>query len=271
MSERLLATRYVAAFISEEEEHIILPTDPAALARGRYIVASDPLDGSSNIDCNVPVGTIFGVWDRVTPRGTPVDPAVDAHQPGRAQLASGYVLYGSSVMMVITLGPGSGVHGFTLDPAIGEFVLSHENMRYPDKVKNYSVNEGNSALWGPGLLEYIAWCKTEDKATARPYAARYVGSLISDFHRNLLYGGIYLYPADRKNKDGKLRLMYEAAPLALISAEAGGKASSGFADILDIVPVSLHHKVPLFIGNGPEVDRAVSYVARDIAAAASSK
>eukprot|EP00300_Choanocystis_sp_HF-7_P040280 c6744_g1_i1.p2 GENE.c6744_g1_i1~~c6744_g1_i1.p2 ORF type:complete len:354 (+),score=82.62 c6744_g1_i1:32-1063(+) len=262
MCERLLGTGHVAAIVSEEEEDIVYPSDASVATGAHYIVACDPLDGSSNIDCNGGVGTFVGIWKRVTPAGTPIDPKVDVLQCGRALVASGFVMYSSSVIFVLTLGKGTGVHGFTLDPTIGEFVLSHENVRFPAAIKNYSVNEGNSVNWSQGMKDYIAWCKETDKATARPYGARYAGAMCVDIFRTILYGGIFMYPADAKNKDGKLRLMYELVPTAFCFEEAGGKASSGAADILDIVPTSIHHRSPFFGGTAAEVERAVAFVSR---------
>jgi len=261
MKERLLymsAGHGVCAYISEEEPDVIYPHPD--FAGGKYIVATDPLDGSSNIDCNVPVGTIFGIFRRQTDPTERVDEERDLKQIGRNMVAAGYVLYGPSVVMVMTIGGGTGVHGFTLDPSIGEFVLSHEDMKIPDRVKCFSVNEGNWPYWNDHMKAYIDWIKTADPETKRPYGGRYVGSLVSDFHRNLLYGGIYMYPGDSRNASGKLRVLYENGPLSLIAEEAGGRGSNGETDILDILVENIHERAPLFIGNKAEVDRAERFL-----------
>lgn len=229
----------VAGMASEEEEDFI-PV-PKEWPRGNYLVCFDPLDGSSNIDANVSIGTIFGIWRlwrRESLEG--VVPVSEILQEGRALIGAGYVTYGSSTVFVYTT--GAGVHGFTLDPSIGEFLLHHDNIRIPERGKIYSVNEGNSHRWSEGVRAYVE----EVKAT---YTARYIGSLVADFHRNLLYGGIFLYPADQKNPNGKLRLMFEAAPLAFVCEQAGGAASTGTGRILDVKPTDLHQRTPLIIGS----------------------
>lgn len=258
MKQRLMSTKYVLAYVSEEEEEVTYADGSSQSAK--YVICTDPLDGSSNIDCNVGVGTIFGIWRRVTEMGTPCDPQADCLQSGRAMLASGYVLYGSSVVFVLTLGGGTGVHEFTLDPELGEFVLSDESMTYPDVVKNYSINEGNSIKWDQGVRDLVDYFKADNKDNGTPISARYIGSLVADQHRSLKYGGIYAYPADRKNTNGKLRLLYECAPLALISEEAGGRSSNGLIDTLDIEPTSFHMRTPLYIGNKDAVDLADQFV-----------
>ncbi|MDH5511520.1 MAG: class 1 fructose-bisphosphatase, partial [Nitrospinota bacterium] len=217
---------------------------------GKYTLAFDPLDGSSNIDANVSIGTIFSIHRKISnsPKGT-VD---DFLQVGRKQVAAGYIIYGSATMLVLTF--GMGVHGFTLDPSIGEFLLSHPNIRTPARGRIYSVNEGNTSKWDERATRAVEYFKANDKETGRPYSSRYIGSLVADFHRNLLYGGIFMYPADRGNPEGKLRLLYEASPLAFICEQAGGAAISGGEDILDIKPTSLHQRVPLFIGSKDDVD-----------------
>lgn len=216
---------------------------------GKYIVVFDPLDGSSNIDANVSIGTIFSIYRRRMPLAS-VD-ETDVLQPGCDQVAAGYVIYGSSTMFVYTT--GHGVHGFTLDPGIGEYLLSHENITTPFNAKIFSVNEGNEPQWDPKVVEVVRRLKHgRDKCgaqDARPMTARYVGSLVSDFHRNLLYGGVFLYPATAKRPSGKLRLLYEAAPMAMIAENAGGYASDGSRRILDIRPDDLHQRVPLYIGS----------------------
>ncbi|KNC49107.1 fructose-1,6-bisphosphatase [Thecamonas trahens ATCC 50062] len=264
MKQRLMSTKYVLAYISEEEEALTF-ADPESKT-AKFVVATDPLDGSSNVDVNVGVGTIFGIWERKTERGTACDPDVDCLQRGRDMIASGYVLYGSSVVFVLTVGAGSGVHEFTLDPALGEFVLSREFMTYPDKFKHYSVNEGNYAKWDSGVKNFVDYCKAVDKETNRPISARYIGSFVADFHRNLIYGGLYMYPADSKNARGKLRVMYECAPLALLSEEAGGRATDGEVDILDIIPTGPHMRSPLYIGTTESVDLAGKFLSGEIEA-----
>ena len=224
---------------------------------GKYVLNYDPLDGSSNIDANISTGTIFSIHRRVTP-GSGHGDATDCMQAGKLQVAAGYIVYGPSTMFVYTT--GMGVHGFTYDPSVGEFLLSHEDIRVPARGKLYSVNEGNTARWDEGVRRYIDYLKADDSASGRPYSSRYIGSLVSDFHRNLLYGGIFLYPADRKNRDGKLRLLYEAAPLALIAEQAGGAASDGRRRILDIVPAHLHQRTPLVIGSGEDVREAEAFI-----------
>ncbi len=212
---------------------------------GQYIVLLDPLDGSSNIEVNVSVGTIFSIYrlqDGVT------KPSLeDAYQPGVNQVAAGYIVYGSSTMLVYTT--GHGVNGFTLEPSIGEFLLSHPNIRTPKLASSYSINEGNYNSFQRGLKEYIKWVQVSDPTTKRPYSTRYIGSFVSDFHRNLLKGGIYIYPATTKSPNGKLRLMYEANPLAFIVEQAGGRATDGQMRIMEKQPEKLHQRTPLYIGS----------------------
>ena len=241
---------------SEEEEEPILT--PAGYPSGKYVVLFDPLDGSSNIDVNVSIGTIFSIHERKSQVGTKGG-IEDLQQPGTKQVAAGYVIYGSSTMLVYTT--GEGVHGFTLDPAVGEFFLSHVNIRMPERGAIYSVNEGNAARWSEPVRSWVDWLKTPDKTSGRPYSARYVGSLVADFHRTLLKGGIFAYPADSKNEHGKLRLMYEAAPMAMIAEQAGGAATTGSARILELVPETLHQRVPLYIGSKGDVEDACRFVA----------
>jgi fructose-1,6-bisphosphatase I len=245
---------HVCALASEEEAELIPIPDGYPL--GKYIVLLDPLDGSSNIDANVSVGTIFSIHRRITKEGKGT--LEDVLQPGYKQVGAGYILYGSSTMMVYST--GHGVHGFTLDPTVGEFLLSHKNIRIPEKGKIYSINEGNANRWGKGVQNYINYLKEEDKKTDRPYSSRYIGSLVADFHRNLLYGGIFLYPADSKNPKGKLRLLYEAAPMAYLVEQAGGLASTGYERILDIQPTELHQRVPLIIGSREDVLMAEKFI-----------
>jgi len=217
---------------------------------GRYVVIFDPLDGSSNIDVNVSVGTIFSILERDPGGFNSNDPAADVLQPGHKQLAAGYIVYGSSTVLVYTT--GEGVHLFTLDPSVGAFILAEEHIKMPDKGKNYSVNEGNYNSFPAGVKKYLEWCKTEE---AGPYSARYIGSLVADFHRTLLRGGLFLYPATAKSPKGKLRLLYEANPIAFIAEQADGAATDGKTRILEKVPTSLHERTPLYVGSKGEMDR----------------
>lgn len=243
---------------SEEDANAI--EIPPQYPCGPYTIAFDPLDGSSNIDANVPVGTIFSVHRKISkgPRGD----EEDLLQAGRKQMAAGYIIYGSSTMMVYST--GHGVHGFTLDPSVGEFLLSHPNICTPKRGRMYSANESNFRFWSEGIRRYVSYLKELDKPSGRPYNARYIGSLVADFHRNLLTGGIFLYPADFKDPrrpTGKLRLLYEAAPLAFIVENAGGYATDGTQNVLDIEPTSLHQRVPLFIGCYEDVKEAERFMA----------
>ncbi len=249
---------HLCVMASEENEDVL--HIPDNYPKGKYVLLYDPLDGSSNIDANVTIGTIFSIYRRVSTasKGT----LADCTQPGYKQIAAGYVVYGSSTMLVYTT--GDGVHGFTLDPSIGEFLLSHENIRIPKRGKIYSVNEGNYAYWGSGVKKYIKHLQEEDKATNRPYSGRYIGSLVADIHRTLLYGGIFLYPGDSKHSEGKLRLMYEANPLAFIVEQAGGRATNGTQRILDVVPNKLHQKIPLFIGSEEDVLMCEQFLYQEI-------
>lgn len=238
-----------------EEREDVIPI-PDEFKCGHYVLLYDPLDGSSNIDANVSIGTIFSIYRKISAgeRGT----KEDCLQPGHKQVAAGYVIYGSSTLLVYTA--GRGVHGFTLDPSVGEFLLSHENIQIPKRATIYSVNEGNTNNWDEGMKRYIEHIKTPDKATGRPYASRYIGSLVADFHRNLLYGGIFLYPADKKNPKGKLRVLYEANPLAFLVEQAGGAASNGQQRIIDIQPTDLHQRTPLLIGSRDDVKEAEEFL-----------
>lgn len=240
----------------EREEFIPIPAD---FSCGHYALMYDPLDGSSNIDANVSIGTIFSIQRKISKgdRGG----LEDLLQPGHKQVGAGYVIYGSSTIMVYTA--GMGVYGFTLDPTVGEFLLSHPDIKTPKRAKVYSVNEGNTANWNSGTRRYVEHLKTPDQASGRPYSSRYVGSLVADFHRNLLYGGIFLYPADKKSPNGKLRLLYEANPLGLIAEQAGGAASTGKQRILDIAPTELHQRTPLIIGSADDVKEAESFLSAD--------
>lgn len=233
----------VCAIVSEEEDSVI----DLQNGSGKYVVAIDPLDGSSNIDVNISIGTIFSIYRRKTPVGSPIQ-LEDIMQPGSEQVAAGYVLYGSSTMLVYTT--GFGVNGFTYEASLGEFFLSHPDIQAPKDGKIYSINEGSELEWCQEIKEYVLSCKQ------REYSARYIGSLVADFHRNLLKGGIYLYPATVKNPNGKLRLLYEANALALIAEQAGAQATDGNQRILDIQPESLHQRTPLIIGSSRMVQEA---------------
>jgi fructose-1,6-bisphosphatase I len=212
----------------------------------KYVVCVDPLDGSSNIDVNVSVGTIFSIYRRLSPVGEPAV-AEDFLQPGSAMVAAGYIMYGSSTMLVYT--SGNGVYGFTLDPSIGEFCLSHPTIESPADGKIYSINEGNYERFPTGVKKYIKYCQEKDSAAGRPYKSRYIGSLAADFHRNLLKGGIFLYPRTDNNPDGKLRLVYECNPIAFIAEQAGGCATDGHERILDVLPTGIHQRSPLYVGS----------------------
>ncbi|RPI80102.1 MAG: class 1 fructose-bisphosphatase [Desulfobacteraceae bacterium] len=240
---------------SEEVDNLI--EIPADFPKGNYILLFDPLDGSTNIDVNISIGTIFGIYKKLSQNSGQDYLLTDVLQPGFRQVAAGYFLYGSSTMMVYTT--GKGVHGFTLYPSVGEFLLSHENIRIPEKGKTYSVNEGNYLYWDEKTRALVDYFKMKDKAGGRPYTSRYVGSLVADFHRNLLKGGLFMYPADLKDPKkpkGKLRLMLEANPLAMVIKQAGGYASDGTRPILEIQPRELHQRTPLFIGSKQDVELA---------------
>jgi len=246
------------AIASEENEELI-EIDSKVSRNARYVVCMDPLDGSSNIDVNVSIGTIFSIYRRKDEQ-TGNDYLSDFLQKGVEQVAAGYVIYGSSTMLVYTT--GKGVNGFTLDPSIGEFCLSHPDMKIPKTGAIYSVNEGNYTHFPHGVKEYIRYCQQEDKATNRPYSTRYIGSLVADFHRNMIKGGIYIYPSTAKSPNGKLRLLYECNPLAFIIEQAGGLASDGFKRIVEIQPESLHQRTPLFIGSYEMVKKAEEMMAQ---------
>lgn len=252
---------HLCVMASEENEGIV--RIPEQFPTGKYVLMFDPLDGSSNIDVDINIGTIFSIHRRITVGRHGSE--ADCLQRGASQVAAGYVIYGSSTVLVYTM--GDSVHGFTLDPAVGEFFLSHENIRIPPKGKIYSVNEGNAQLWPAGLRRWIVDMQTpkpgEDGTMAAPYSARYVGSLVADFHRTLLKGGVFAYPADKKNPQGKLRLLYEAAPMAFLCEAAGGAASTGTRRILDVAPTALHQRVPLYIGSKEDVAAAERFLRED--------
>ncbi len=236
--------------MASEEDEAPIPV-PANVPAGKYVVLYDPLDGSSNIDVNVSIGTIFSIHRRVTPSGPGT--LVDCLQPGTKQIVSGYILYGSSTMLVYTT--GNGVHGFTLDPTIGEFLLSHPFIRIPEVGKYYSVNESNWNKWSPATQRVVTAFKNGDGAV-QAKNARYIGSLVADIHRNLISGGIFLYPGDVRTPQGKLRLLYEGAPLAFVVEQAGGAATDGRGRIMDLVPGDLHQRTPLVIGSKTDVEFA---------------
>lgn len=240
---------------SEENDDFITIEGQGEDHNNKYVVLMDPLDGSSNIDVNVSVGTIFSIYRRVTPAGTPVT-IDDFLQPGRDQVAAGYIIYGTSTMLVYTT--GHGVNGFTLNPAIGTFYLSHPNMLFPEIGQIYSVNEGNYVHFPDGVKKYIKYCQEEGEG--RPYTSRYIGSLVSDIHRNMIKGGIYMYPKSSKATNGKLRLLYECNPMAFIVEQAGGKASDGFTRIMDLEPTELHERVPFFCGSKRMVEKAEMFM-----------
>ncbi len=239
----------VCGIASEEEEDFMVINSTDHQHQNKYVVLIDPLDGSSNIDVNVSVGTIFSIYRRVTPVGSPVN-IDDFLQKGTEQVAAGYIIYGTSTMLVYTT--GDGVNGFTLNPAIGTFYLSHPNITFPEKGTIYSVNEGNYSHFPKGIKDYIKYCQEEEDN--RPYTSRYIGSLVSDFHRNMIKGGIYLYPQSYTFPEGKLRLLYECNPMAFIAEQAKGRASDGFGRILDIQPTTLHQRVPFICGSPSMVE-----------------
>lgn len=253
--QTLINRNIVCGIASEEEEDFVSINSQDENHQNKYVVLIDPLDGSSNIDVNVSVGTIFSVFRRVTPVGTAVQ-IEDFLQEGNKQVAAGYVIYGTSTMLVYTT--GHGVNGFTLNPAIGTFYLSHPNMKFSEDGKIYSINEGNYIHFPQGIKNYIKYCQMEEGD--RPYTSRYIGSLVSDFHRNMIKGGIYIYPQTSTNPNGKLRLLYECNPMAFIAEQAGGKASDGFTRIMDIVPTELHQRVPFICGSKNMVEKAEEFM-----------
>ena len=245
----------VCGIASEEEDDFVAVNSQDGNNQNKYVVLIDPLDGSSNIDVNVSVGTIFSIYRRVTPVGQPVQKE-DFLQKGSEQVAAGYVVYGTSTMLVYTT--GHGVNGFTLNPALGTFYLSHPNMEFPEEGSIYSVNEGNYVHFPQGVKNYIKYCQSEGEG--RPYTSRYIGSLVSDFHRNMIKGGIYFYPKSSKNEAGKLRLLYECNPMAFLAEQANGKASDGYTRIMDIDPTELHQRVPFFAGSKKMVEKAEEFM-----------
>ncbi|HAS5183285.1 TPA: class 1 fructose-bisphosphatase [Vibrio cholerae] len=243
--------------VASEEEDEAVAFSKELNKNAKYVVLMDPLDGSSNIDVNVSVGTIFSIYRRVSPVGTPPTQE-DFLQPGNKQVAAGYVIYGSSTMLVYTT--SNGVNGFTYDPSLGTFYLSHENMRIPENGKIYSINEGNYIRFPTGVKKYIKFCQENVPEEGRPYTSRYIGSLVADFHRNLLKGGIYLYPSTQSHPNGKLRLLYECNPMAFLIEQAGGLASDGARRIMDIKPTELHQRVPFFVGSKNMVHKVETFL-----------
>ena len=260
-NEQLIAALTVGgeccAIASEENEDII-QIDNHQSKNAKYVVAFDPLDGSSNIDANVSIGTIFSIYRRTSLSGPGT--VEDFLQKGTEQVGAGYIIYGSSTVLMYTT--GKGVNGFTLDPSIGEFCLSHPNIKIPKQGNIYSMNEGNYVHFPDGVKKFIKWCQEDDKATNRPFSSRYIGSAVADVHRNLLYGGIFIYPTTSKSPKGKLRLLYECNPMAFIVEQAGGRATDGFGRIMEIETKSLHQRTPLFIGSTEIVEHAEEFMTR---------
>ena len=253
--QTLINREIVCGIASEENDDFITVQGSDKSNNSKYVVLMDPLDGSSNIDVNVSVGTIFSVYRRISPVGTPVT-LQDFLQPGINQVAAGYVIYGTSTMIVYTT--GHGVNGFTLNPAIGTFYLSHPKIKFPVDGCIYSVNEGNYIHFPQGVKDNIKYCQLEDED--RPYTSRYIGSLVSDLHRNMIKGGIYMYPNSSKASKGKLRLLYECNPMAFITEQAGGKATDGFVRIMEILPTSLHERAPFFCGSFNMVEKLEEFM-----------
>ena len=245
----------VCGIVSEEDEEFIAVSGLDGRNRNKYVVVMDPLDGSSNIDVNVSVGTIFGIYRRISPVGTPVT-REDFLQPGNMQVAAGYIVYGTSTMLVYTT--GNGVNGFTLNPAIGTYYLSHPNMTVPENGRVYSVNEGNYVHFPQGVKDYIKYCQREEGD--RPYTSRYIGSMVSDIHRTLLQGGIYFYPQSNERREGKLRLLYECNPMAFLIEQAGGRATDGYNRIMDLKPEDIHQRAPFFGGSKNMVLKAEEFL-----------
>lgn len=253
--EALSQREVVCGIASEENDEFIELKSRTNAHLSKYVVLIDPLDGSSNIDVNVSVGTIFSIYRRVSQPGQPVE-LRDFLQKGINQVAAGYVVYGSSTMIVYTT--GNGVNGFTLDPSIGTYYLSHPNMSFSKTGKIYSINEGNYIKFPQGVKNYLKYCQEEKED--RPYTSRYIGSLVSDFHRNMIKGGIYIYPSTSQSPNGKLRLLYECNPMAFLAEQAGGKCSDGFQRILEIEPTELHQRVPFFCGSSAMVEKAEEFM-----------
>lgn len=254
---RAMKNRGEVCGVGSEENDDYIAFDSQNSKNGKYVILMDPLDGSSNIDVNVSIGTIFSIYRRVSPVGEKAT-LEDFLQPGTKQIAAGYVIYGSSTMLVFTT--GKGVNGFTLDPSLGTFCLSHPDMRFPDYGNIYSINEGNYIKFPEGVKQYIKYCQIRDEETNRPYTSRYIGSLVADFHRNMIKGGIYIYPTTESAPNGKLRLLYENNPLAFIAEQAGAIATDGYNRIMEIKPNDLHQRTPLFIGSKIMVEKAMEFM-----------
>jgi len=252
----LVNRQIVCGIASEEEDNFVIIMGKDNSHDNKYVILMDPLDGSSNIDVNVSVGTIFSIYRRITPIGTTVT-LEDFLQPGDAQVAAGYVVYGTSTMLVYTT--GHGVNGFTLNPALGVYYLSHPNMTFPYG-NIYSINEGYYVHFPQGVKDYIKYCQEEKED--RPYSARYIGSFVADFHRNMIKGGIYIYPTSSKGPKGKLRLLYECNPMAFLAEQAGGEATDGYRRIMEIKPTELHQRAPIFVGSKNMVQKAKEFMAR---------
>ncbi len=247
----------VAGVASEENDDIIAFDDELSI-NSKYVICMDPLDGSSNIDVNVSIGTIFSIYRRISPAGKPVNED-DFLQKGTKQVAAGYIIYGSSTMLVYTTGLGT--TGFTLDPSIGEFCLSHHFIDTPEDGNIYSINEGNYTKFPRGVKDYLKYCQESDEESNRPYTSRYIGSLVADFHRNLLKGGLFIYPRTLQAPEGKLRLLYECNPIAFLAEQAGGKATDGLGNrIMEVKPTSIHQRVPFFTGSKNMLDKAEEFM-----------
>ncbi len=249
---------HLCVMASEEDENLI--TIPEEFSKGKYVLVFDPLDGSSNIDVNVSIGTIFSVYKRIDPLSTADGTIEDVLQPGFKQVAAGYAMYGSSTQLVYTT--GQGVNVFTFDPTIGEFLLTFENIRIPPRGRIYSVNSGNSHKWPEPVRRYVRHLLTPSEDGSRPYSLRYVGTMVADIHRTLHYGGIFMYPADETAPNGKLRLVYEVNPMAFIIEQAGGRASTGTQRVMDVQPSSLHQRIPCFMGSTEDVLEAEHFLAQ---------
>jgi len=254
------ARNEVCGIASEEEEETIIFDNESAI-NGKYVVLIDPIDGSSNIEVNVSIGTVFAIYRRISPIGKPAV-LEDFLQKGREQVAAGYVIYGSSTMLVFTT--GNGVNGFTYDPSVGVFYLSHPDMKIPKEGNIYSINEGNYAYFSENMKAYVDYCKKIDTATNRPYTGRYIGSMIADLHRNFLKGGIYLYPNSQKSPNGKLRLLYECNPMAFLIEQAGGVATDGQQNILDLQPTGIHQRTPFYGGSAAMMESLQSILTGEL-------
>ncbi len=254
--ETLINREIVCGIASEEDDNFIIIEGGNKANDNKYILLMDPLDGSSNIDVNVSVGTIFSIYQRISPKGKAVT-IDDFLQEGNKQVAAGYIVYGTSTMLVYTT--GSGVNGFTLNPALGTYYLSHPKMKFPKKGNIYSINEANYVHFPKGVKNYLKYIQKEVE-NGNSYTSRYIGSLVSDFHRNMIKGGIYIYPTSSKNPNGKLRLLYECNPMAFLTEQAGGLATDGFKRILDLKPTKLHQRVPFFCGNKSMVNKAMFFM-----------